>query len=120
MVISRTFHNPLGFFLLPFFQLLPFYITPRTITCYLCLLCRQEGANADAMLGAEGGGGEEAEEGGGANHELRRGVGVLMDAMRDLLNNIRMAPPPVENGQDGEGEGGEREGAEGEERGEWD
>ncbi|KAK7115258.1 ribosome quality control complex subunit TCF25-like [Littorina saxatilis] len=80
----------------------------------------QEGANADAMLGAEGGGGEEAEEGGGANHELRRGVGVLMDAMRDLLNNIRMAPPPVENGQDGEGEGGEREGAEGEERGEWD
>ena len=70
------------------------------------------------MLGAVGG---EEEEAGGANHELRRGVGALMDAMRDLLNNIRMAPPPVENGQRGEGGGGgEEEGGGEEDREEWD
>ena len=31
-------------------------------------------------------------------------MGVLMDAMRDLLNNIRMVDHPVEGGQQGEGE----------------
>ena len=78
----------------------------------------QEDGQLQDALGAVGG--EEEEEGGGANNELRRGVGALMDAMRDLLNNIRMAPPPVENGQHGEG-GGEEDGeGEGRERDEWD
>nr|KAG5713109.1 hypothetical protein BaRGS_021903 [Batillaria attramentaria] len=51
--------------------------------------------------GAEGG-----EEEDGQNNELRRGVGALMDAMRDLLNNIRLAPAPVENGQNPDEDGG--------------
>ena len=68
---------------------------------------------AGGVQGAEGGDGAE----GRANNELRQGVGALMDAMRDLLNNIRMAPPPVENGQDQEGEGGQEDR---EELDEWD
>ncbi|XP_041375879.1 transcription factor 25-like [Gigantopelta aegis] len=49
--------------------------------------------------------GEEEGATGGDNpqNNLRRGVGALMDAMRDLLNNIQLVPPPVEN-QQGEGE----------------
>ena len=46
-------------------------------------------------------------------NQLRQGVGALMDAMRDLLNNIQMAPPPVQGEQDQEGE-------EEEEQQEWD
>lgn len=34
---------------------------------------------------------------GGTGANLQQGVGALMDAMRDLLNNIQLAPPPVEN-----------------------
>ena len=35
---------------------------------------------------------------GGADAEnLQQGVGALMNAMRDLLNNIRPVEPPVEN-----------------------
>jgi hypothetical protein len=78
----------------------------------------------ELLVEAEGGGGEEeGAAGGGANQELRRGVGVLMDAMRDLLNNIRMAPPPLENGQpvERQGEGGDEAGEEEEEEvDEWD
>ena len=33
----------------------------------------------------------------GAAANLQQGIGALMDAMRDLLNNIEFAPPPVEN-----------------------
>ncbi|XP_076449489.1 ribosome quality control complex subunit TCF25-like [Babylonia areolata] len=81
-----------------------------------------QGGNQDDMGGGGGGGGgqmglEEEEEGeggaaggGGGNHELRHGVGALMDAMRDLLNNIRLAPPPVDNPA-GDGGEGEEEGA---------
>jgi len=35
---------------------------------------------------------------GGEGRQLRQGVGALMNAMRDLLNNIHMVEPPVENG----------------------
>ncbi|KAL8616394.1 hypothetical protein ACOMHN_032248 [Nucella lapillus] len=64
-----------------------------------------QGAEGPALR--EAGGEEEEEEGaaGGANAALRRPMEVLMDAMRDLLQNIRMAQPPVENnapGEDGE------------------
>ncbi|KAL3859671.1 hypothetical protein ACJMK2_009879 [Sinanodonta woodiana] len=48
------------------------------------------------------------EEGAAGGQRLRQGVGALMDAMRDLLNNIRPIDPPVEN-QHGEGEGEEEE-----------
>lgn len=41
--------------------------------------------------------------GGQDGNNLRQGVGALMDAMRDLLNNIRPMDPPVEN-QNGEEE----------------
>lgn len=42
---------------------------------------------------------------GGEGHQLRQGVGALMEAMRDLLNNIRMVEHPIENGAaDGERE----------------
>ncbi len=34
--------------------------------------------------------------GGQPPNDLRQGVGLLMDAMRDLLNNIQPVPPPVE------------------------
>lgn len=73
--------------------------------------------NFDANDAAEGGaeGGE-----GGAMQNLELRVGALMEAMRDLLNNIRLAPAPVENGhnQDGEEEGRER--GDGDEEREWD
>ncbi|KAK3597518.1 hypothetical protein CHS0354_018110 [Potamilus streckersoni] len=42
-------------------------------------------------------------EGAVGGQRLRQGVGALMDAMRDLLNNIRPIDPPVEN-QHGEEE----------------
>lgn len=38
--------------------------------------------------------------GGREGNQLRQGVGALMDAMRDLLNNIQMAPHPVEGEQE--------------------
>ncbi|XP_064610645.1 ribosome quality control complex subunit TCF25-like [Liolophura sinensis] len=46
----------------------------------------------------------EGAAGGEQGNNLRQGVGALMDAMRDLLNNIRPVDPPVENhqGEDGE------------------
>lgn len=49
--------------------------------------------------------------GGEEGNNLRQGVNVLMEAMRDLLANIRPVDPPVEN-----------QGEEEEEReeGEWD
>ena len=31
-------------------------------------------------------------------NDLRQGIGQLMEAMRDLLNNIQPAPPPREDG----------------------
>ena len=31
-------------------------------------------------------------------NDLRQGIGQLMDAMRDLLNNIQPVPPPREDG----------------------
>jgi len=40
--------------------------------------------------------GEEA-NGAAGGRDLRQGVTALMDVMRDLLNNIRFIPPPVEN-----------------------
>lgn len=43
--------------------------------------------------------------GGADGNQLRQGVGALMDAMRDLLNNIRMVEPPRDN----EGENNEEE-----------
>ena len=49
--------------------------------------------------------------GGAEGNQLRQGVGALMDAMRDLLNNIQMAPPPVQ---------GEAEQEEEEDQEEWD
>ena len=33
---------------------------------------------------------------------LQQGVGALMDAMRDLLNNINVPAPPREDQRDGE------------------
>lgn len=50
--------------------------------------------------------------GGEEGNNLRQGVNVLMEAMRDLLANIRPVDPPVEN------QGGEDE--EEREEGEWD
>jgi hypothetical protein len=35
--------------------------------------------------------------GGEEGNNLRQGVNVLMEAMRDLLTNIRPVNPPVEN-----------------------
>ncbi|XP_067652237.1 ribosome quality control complex subunit TCF25-like isoform X2 [Haliotis asinina] len=61
-----------------------------------------------AAPAAEGAAGGDNPEG----NNLRRGIGVLMDAMRDLLNNIQPVEPPVENRQDEDGE--ERD------EGEWD
>lgn len=40
---------------------------------------------------------EQGAAGGGEGNQLRQGVGALMDAMRDLLNNIRMVDPALEN-----------------------
>ena len=46
--------------------------------------------------------------------DLRQGINTLMDAMRDLLNNIQPVPPPVENRENGERDPEEPE------PGEWD
>ena len=35
---------------------------------------------------------------GGARANLQEGIGAVMDAMRDLLQNIRPVAPPVEGG----------------------
>ncbi|XP_025115412.1 transcription factor 25-like isoform X1 [Pomacea canaliculata] len=65
----------------------------------------QEAELDTAVAGIGVGGLGEAEDPDYQEHnELRRGVGALMNAMRDLLNNIRLAPPPVENGQIGQEE----------------
>ncbi|KAL4234568.1 Transcription factor 25 [Mactra antiquata] len=45
---------------------------------------------------------EEAAAGRAEGNQLRQGVGALMDAMRDLLNNIRMVEPPVDGEDDQE------------------
>ena len=37
-------------------------------------------------------------------NDLRQGIGQLMEAMRDLLNNIQPAAPPREDGEAGEQE----------------
>ncbi|XP_045193322.2 transcription factor 25-like [Mercenaria mercenaria] len=47
---------------------------------------------------------EQGAAGGVEGNQLRQGVGALMDAMRDLLNNIRMAEPPIENQEENEEE----------------
>lgn len=47
---------------------------------------------------------EGAAAGGDQGNNLRQGVGALMDAMRDLLNNIRPVDPPVENHHVDDGE----------------
>ncbi|XP_074645332.1 ribosome quality control complex subunit TCF25-like [Tubulanus polymorphus] len=49
------------------------------------------------LVGAVGGGGD--------TDNVRQGIGVLMDAMRDLLRNIQPVPPPVENGENAEDQG---------------
>ena len=42
---------------------------------------------------------------GGERGELQQGIGALMDAMRDLLNNIRPVEPPVEGQENPDNEG---------------
>ncbi|CAH1779648.1 unnamed protein product [Owenia fusiformis] len=48
--------------------------------------------------------GDEEPQGAEGGQELRQGIGALMHAMRDLLNNIQPVPPPREDGG-GQGEG---------------
>lgn len=64
--------------------------------------------------------GADGVENGGQENELQRGVGALMDAMRDLLNNIRLAPAPVENQNNTDEENEEDSDEEENELGEWD
>ena len=62
-----------------------------------------------------------AEAGAAGGAELRQGVGAVMDAMRNLLQNIQVVPAPREDGVGEEGEGagaGEWEDGEGGEGGE--
>lgn len=47
---------------------------------------------------------EQGAAGGAEGNQLRQGVGALMEAMRDLLQNIRMAEPHLENQDNGEEE----------------
>ena len=47
----------------------------------------------DELQGAAGGA--------AAGNDLRQGIGQLMDAMRDLLNNIQPVAPPREDGEEG-------------------
>ena len=47
---------------------------------------------------------EHAAAGAAGGQDLRQGIGALMDAMRDLLNNIQPVPPPREDGQDVHGD----------------
>ncbi|OWF35632.1 transcription factor 25-like [Mizuhopecten yessoensis] len=54
--------------------------------------------------------------GGQHGNDLRQGIGVLMDAMRDLLNNIR----PVDVPRDNQGDNPENDGNDDIEPGEWD
>ncbi|KAI0221712.1 Transcription factor 25 [Lamellibrachia satsuma] len=61
---------------------------------------------------------------GGARANLQEGIGAVMDAMRDLLQNIRPVAPPVEGGEqqdnDGNGANNDGDGADDELREEWD
>ena len=56
----------------------------------------------------------EGAEGGEQGTNLRQGVNALLEAMRDLLQNIQPVPAPRDDGQEGEGED------DGREDGEWD
>ena len=82
------------------------------VTCYLVVL--QELAEDEPAAGAAG----------GARANLQEGIGAVMDAMRDLLQNIRPVAPPVEGGEqqdnDGNGANNDGDGAEDELREEWD
>ena len=51
----------------------------------------------DEAAGAVGGLDAENLGGGADAQNLQQGVGALMNAMRDLLNNIRPVDPPLEN-----------------------
>ena len=53
-------------------------------------MCLQELLDEAAAAGGAAGGGQ----------DLQQGIGALMDAMRDLLNNIRPVPPPREGEED--------------------
>ena len=80
------------------------------LTCYVVAL--QELADDDPPGGAAG----------GARANLQEGIGAVMDAMRDLLQNIRPVAPPVEGDEqqdNNEGDGVDRA-ADGEQREEWD
>lgn len=82
------------------------------VTCYLVVL--QELAEDEPAAGAAG----------GARANLQEGIGAVMDAMRDLLQNIRPVAPPVEGGEqqdnDGNGANNDGDGADDELREEWD
>ena len=60
------------------------------LTISLHFLCQDPAP--EPPVGAAGGDGN-------PGNQLRQGVGALMDAMRDLLTNIRMEEPPIENPQ---------------------
>ena len=55
---------------------------------------------------------------GGARANLQEGIGAVMDAMRDLLQNIRPVPPPVEGGMQQDNDEGDE--VEDDRREEWD